>query len=89
MAGVVDWFFRNRNTGAITIGQWPNALLILFSACAAAEWLFAPTGRTGQILSGLGTIALAVWALDEIARGVNPWRRCLGAAVIAWLVWSW
>lgn len=25
---------------------------------------------------------LLVWAADEILRGVNPWRRCLGAAVL-------
>ncbi|WP_347336402.1 hypothetical protein [Bradyrhizobium stylosanthis] len=24
---------------------------------------------------------LLVWASDEILRGVNPWRRCLGTAV--------
>jgi hypothetical protein len=24
---------------------------------------------------------LMVWAADEIIRGVNPWRRCLGGAV--------
>jgi hypothetical protein len=27
---------------------------------------------------------LIIWAADEIVRGVNPWRRCLGAAVIAY-----
>ena len=29
---------------------------------------------------------LAWWAADEVLRGVNPWRRCLGAAVLAMLV---
>jgi len=24
---------------------------------------------------------LLVWASDEILRGVNPWRRCLGTVV--------
>jgi hypothetical protein len=26
-------------------------------------------------------VSLLIWAADEIVRGVNPWRRCLGAAV--------
>jgi hypothetical protein len=25
---------------------------------------------------------LIIWGVDEIVRGVNPWRRCLGAAVV-------
>jgi hypothetical protein len=32
--------------------------------------------------------ALAVWALDEIFRGVNPFRRMLGGVVLAGLVAS-
>jgi hypothetical protein len=27
---------------------------------------------------------LLIWAGDEIVRGVNPWRRCLGSAVAAY-----
>jgi hypothetical protein len=27
---------------------------------------------------------LLIWALDELFRGVNPWRRCLGAAVLGY-----
>jgi hypothetical protein len=27
---------------------------------------------------------LLVWAVDELFRGVNPWRRCLGAAVLGY-----
>jgi hypothetical protein len=30
-------------------------------------------------------VALAVWAGDELLRGVNPWRRCLGGAVLTGL----
>jgi hypothetical protein len=25
-----------------------------------------------------------VWAVDEVLRGVNPWRRCLGAAFVSY-----
>jgi hypothetical protein len=34
-------------------------------------------------LSGVGRGALIVWALDELVRGVNPFRRVLGAVVLA------
>lgn len=27
-----------------------------------------------------------VWAADEVVRGVNPWQRCLGAAVAAYVL---
>jgi hypothetical protein len=27
-------------------------------------------------------LALLVWALDEVARGVNPFRRMLGVVVL-------
>jgi hypothetical protein len=26
--------------------------------------------------------AIFLWAIDEGWRGLNPWRRCLGAAVL-------
>ncbi|MGA7385701.1 MAG: hypothetical protein WBW81_13720 [Methylocella sp.] len=29
--------------------------------------------------------SLIVWALDEAVRGVNPWRRFLGVAVLVYL----
>ncbi|WP_232628594.1 hypothetical protein [Methylobacterium sp. Leaf118] len=93
MRRFIDWFFRDRRTGAIVIGQWPNAPLWIFAAASLAEvvlgavapglppWLFA-----GLRLAALG--ALAYWAVDEMLRGVNPWRRVLGAAVLIGLVLS-
>ena len=34
----------------------------------------------------VASIALIVWSVDEIVRGVNPWRRILGSGVLAWVV---
>lgn len=84
---LLDWFFRNRVTGTITIGQWPNAWLWLFLACAAATWLIDPSGTAGTVLRVVAAGALAAWALDEILRGVNPWRRCLGGGVLLYGLW--
>ena len=82
-AGAFDWFFRNRDTGEITIGQWPNAPLLLFATCAVLGWVFDPAGGIGTAIRIAGLISLTYWALDEIIRGVNPWRRCLGGAMLA------
>ena len=82
MTRFVDWFFRDRRSGAIVIAQWPNLPLWVFAAAAAIEWIFAPPGALGTTLRVLGGLSLAIWALDEVARGVNPWRRCLGLAVL-------
>jgi hypothetical protein len=93
LRGFIDWAFRDRRTGAIVIGQWPNAPLWLFVAASVAEWLLqvvAP-GLPVWLFAGLrivALLALAAWAVDEIVRGVNPWRRFLGGAVLVGLAFS-
>jgi len=82
----VDWFFRNRETGRITIGQWPNWSLWVFIGAWTLRRIFAPTGTAGTVLDIVATAALVVWAIDELVRGVNPWRRVLGATVLVWQV---
>lgn len=83
MGKLVDWCFRSRATGRITIGQWPNLPLIVFAAAWAAGRVFHPDGTAGSLVRLVAVVSLAAWALDELVRGVNPWRRFLGAAVLA------
>ncbi len=78
-----DWFFRNRHTGRITIAQFPNVPLALFLAAMAVDRLVEPAGTPGTAVRLLAAAALLWWALDEVIRGVNPWRRLLGAGVLA------
>lgn len=80
-----EWLLRDRTTGAITIAQWPNAPLWLFAGASLAGLLVQPESTGGTILRVLAVGALAVWAADEILRGVNPWRRLLGGGVALWL----
>ena len=40
-------------------------------------------GTLRSALSAVATAALVWWAIDEILRGVNPFRRGLGAVVLA------
>jgi hypothetical protein len=78
----LDWAFRDHKTGRIVVAQFPNIPLAVWLAATAARWLIDPVGHWRTALSVVGTVALAVWAIDEVARGVNPWRRSLGLVVL-------
>lgn len=84
-----NWMFRDRATGKLVIAQRPNVPLMLWLACVIVRWLIDPAGRWSTVLSTVGTVALVVWAGDEVARGVNPWRRMLGAGVLVALLLGW
>jgi hypothetical protein len=45
-----------------------------------------PDGAVRTCITWVGVSALAWWAVDEIMRGVNPWRRLLGVAGCAFAV---
>jgi hypothetical protein len=79
---VVDWLFRNRETGEITIAQPPNVSMIVFVVAWVLRRILEPTGWVGTLLDVVVTGAIVWWALEEIVRGVNPWRRFLGAIVL-------
>lgn len=83
LRGALDWAFRDRQSGRIVIGQWPNLPLWLFAATSLVGWI-AP-GEVGRWARVAASLCLAVWAADELLRGVNPWRRALGAGVLLWL----
>jgi len=82
----------SRRTGHITIAQFPNVALWLFLATVVLRRI-VPTGPIRTVVDWSGVVALAWWALDEVIRGVNPWRRALGvagcAAVTAGVVSMW
>ena len=84
--GVLDWFFRDRVTGRITIAQLPNPPLLIFLASVGLSWLFSAHASAQALLGGIGTAALAWWSIDEVLRGVNPWRRVLGGFGCAFVV---
>lgn len=83
LKSVIDRLFRDRHTGRITIVQAPNLALWLFIGAAVLRSLLDPSGGFRTALDGVATVALVWWAVDEIVRGVNPWRRLLGGAVLA------
>jgi len=86
-AGVVsrtaEWLFRNRRTGAITVAQLPNLALAVFIAAEIAGRFVHSPSRPAAVLRAVAAVALMFWAADEIVRGVNPFRRILGVAVLS------
>src|SRR4051812_34543358 len=79
----ISRFFRNPDTGELVIFQMPNIPLWIFLACTAVRLAFHPHGTAGVVVSVIGTASLVVWAVLEIARGDSPFRRVLGAVVLA------
>lgn len=75
------WCFRDRHTGAITVAQWPNAILWIVIVAGVLLWIWPSAGGASLALMIVFKGGLLIWSADEILRGVNPWRRCLGAAV--------
>jgi hypothetical protein len=80
------WWFENRETGAITVGQFPN--WTLFGVGVA--WVILRIADDGSRLHDIAGVAATVlwlyWGADEVLRGVNPWRRMLGVGVIVWQI---
>ena len=85
----LGWLFRDRRTGRIVIAQLPNIPLLVWFGASLLRWLLHPHGRWGTALEVAAMVALVAWAADEIVRGVNPWRRILGASVLGLAAVSW
>ena len=78
----VSWLLRSRESGRITISQWPNPPLLLFLVATGVRLALHPRGGTAAIVGGVATVGLVVWAVLEVVRGVNPFRRILGLLVL-------
>ena len=75
-----DWMFRSRQTGRITVAQRPNIALWIFLSTVVLRWIVRHGSWVHAALAWIAAGALGWWALDEVIRGVNPWRRLLGLA---------
>lgn len=63
------------------MAQAPNLLLWIVIVAGMVRLIRPDDDQVGIIVQIVFECALLCWAVDEIVRGVNPWRRCLGAAV--------
>jgi hypothetical protein len=60
--------------------QVPNLPLWLWLSTVVLRQ-FVERGTTArELLDWAGWLTLGWWAVDELVRGVNPWRRMLGLA---------
>ena len=75
------WLFRDRRTGRFVVAQVPNAPLVVFLVASVVRRVFDVDATPGTVLDVVATGALLWWAGDEVVRGVNPFRRALGAVV--------
>jgi hypothetical protein len=82
----LDWMFRSRETGRITLGQPANLEQKIFSG-ATLVGVLLPKSRVRTAVGMVAVLALFVWATDEIARGVNPFRRILGGVALGGIAW--
>jgi hypothetical protein len=78
------WWFENRETGDITVAQFPNWPLFGVGAAWAIGWFAEEGSRVHDIAGVAATVLWLYWGADEVRRGVNPWRRLLGAGVVLW-----
>jgi hypothetical protein len=77
------WWFESRVTGEITIGQNPNWPIYAIIVTWIVRWVASSDSTIHSIAGWLGTGLWIYWGLDEIVRGVNPWRKVLGTAMVA------
>jgi hypothetical protein len=66
------------------IVQWPNAPLLVALAASVTSRLTDGMGHT--YASSVFYLAFSIWAYEELARGVNWFRRLLGAAILVYIV---
>jgi hypothetical protein len=76
--GFLDWMFRSRKAGQITLAQLPDWQFAVWLLASAVMWLGHPGAGYAPSWLVLASAALALWAGDEVLRGVNPLSSPLG-----------
>jgi hypothetical protein len=82
----LDWMFRSRETGRVTLGQFPNLEQKIFTG-ATLVGVLLPASKLRTGVGVVAVLALVIWAIDEMARGVNPFRRILGGTALGGVAW--
>jgi hypothetical protein len=76
-----DWMFRSRETGRVVIIQPLNVPLGIYFLAAAVRRFAGLDGAPRTAVEVIAFGSIMWWAVDEVLRGVNPFRRLLGAGV--------
>jgi hypothetical protein len=79
----LGWAVTSRETGKRVVWQAPN-LPALVSTAGVVLTAVSPRGSGLQRGAAVATAVVSIWwGVDELARGVNPFRRALGAGGLA------
>ena len=81
----LDTFFRDE-AGRQVLVQVPNPALCVWMLATVLRW--SSYDSRDVELRWIGSGALIAWSLDELVRGAAPFRRVLGAVVLAGQLWS-
>ena len=76
-----SWWFRSSD-GRMTLWQLPNPALCVWLVTLVLGRVELSAAHATAV-DGIGHGALLVWSLDEVVRGASPFRRVLGAAILA------
>ncbi len=76
-----SWWFRSSD-GRLTLWQLPNPALCVWLVTIVLGW-FELSAAHAIAVDGIRHGALLVWAVDEVVRGASPFRRTLGAVILA------
>jgi hypothetical protein len=77
---------RDLEIRGYTVGQFPNRPLWVALAALLISRLSAEGGTVNDTARAVLYMALTVWAYEEAARGVNGFRRGLGAVALVLIV---
>jgi len=69
-----------------TVGQFPNPPLWVALAAFLVALLTGDASTVNDVARAVAYVALAVWAYEEAANGVNRYRKTLGAAALVVIV---
>jgi len=72
----------------VTVAQFPNPPLIAAIAAAIVGFIVAEGSTAHDFARAVLYVALSVWAWEEAYRGVGWFRRALGIAGLAYLVFA-
>ncbi|HTB49162.1 MAG TPA: hypothetical protein VK712_03710 [Verrucomicrobiae bacterium] len=75
-----DKIWRDRH-GHVVVFQMPNIWLIAWVILTLIS-LLSPSHNTANLFWWLSTGVLVIWALLEVFRGVNYFRRGLGLVIL-------
>jgi len=79
---------RDLKIRGYTVGQSPNPPLWVALAALLVALLSDRAGAVNDVARAVLYVALVIWAYEEAARGVNGFRKALGAVALVLIVFA-